>query len=108
MTSLVVHFCSAPLVCFVDALDMGLSHLPAVMSSGSSAPAALRSWAIPTLGEWALKPSPRPAIFVAALILREIWPADSLNTLAPGSITASKFPWFFQTERTWPNSTSSS
>ena len=23
MTSLVVHFCSAPLVCFVDALDIG-------------------------------------------------------------------------------------
>ena len=34
-------------------------------------------------GEWALKPPPRPAIFVAAFILREIWPADSLKTLAP-------------------------
>ena len=30
---------------------VGISHLPTVMISGSSAPAALRSWAIPTLGE---------------------------------------------------------
>ena len=27
MTSLVVHFCSAPLVCFVDALDTALAEL---------------------------------------------------------------------------------
>ena len=33
-------------------------------------PAALRPWAIPTLGEWALNPSPSPAIFVAALTIR--------------------------------------
>ena len=41
---------------------------------------------MPTLGEWALKPSPRPAIFVAALTRREIWLADRLKTLAPGSV----------------------
>ena len=58
------------------------------MSSGSSAPAVLGSCVALTLGEWALKPAARPAAFVAALILREIWPADSLNTLARGSITA--------------------
>ena len=51
---------------------VGLSHYPAVISSGSSAPAALRSWAMPTLGECPLNPSPRFAIFVAALILRDI------------------------------------
>ena len=61
---------------------VGLSHLPAVISSGSSAPAALRSWAMPTLGECPLNPSPRPAILVAALVLLEIWRGDSPKTLA--------------------------
>ena len=41
-----------------------------------SAPAALRSWAIPTLGEWALRPSPKPAIFAAALILCTAFPGE--------------------------------
>ena len=39
---------------------------PAVINYGSSAPAALRPCAIPTLGEWALKPSPRLAALAAA------------------------------------------
>ena len=54
----------------------GISHLLTVMSSGRSAPAALGSGAIPTLGDWVLKPAPKPAIFVAGLILPEIWPTD--------------------------------
>ena len=44
---------------------------------------------MPTLDEWALKPSPRPAIFVAALIRRKIWLGDRLKTLVPGTMTAS-------------------
>ena len=49
MTSLVVHFCSAPLVCFVDALDkfdfwMGFSEeVDAVNSSGNRPPLAIRT-----------------------------------------------------------------
>ena len=77
-------------------LDLGVPgrHRGALPSSSGHElrqlhPAALRSWAIPTLGELALKPWLSPAIFVAALILREIWPADSPNTLVPVSTTAS-------------------
>ena len=44
---------------------------------------------MPTLDEWVLKGSPRPAIFIAALIRRKIWLADRLKTLMPGSMTAS-------------------
>ena len=47
------------------------------------------SWAMPTLGECTLYPSPKPATFATALILRPIWRADRLNTLALESITAS-------------------
>ena len=34
MTSLVVHFCSAPLVCFVDALDTRASNLLVLAAGG--------------------------------------------------------------------------
>ena len=37
MTSLVVHFCSAPLVCFVDALDTFMLNFDSRMSVGQSA-----------------------------------------------------------------------
>ena len=36
MTSLVVHFCSAPLVCFVDALDSTVRRLRSIPSRSRS------------------------------------------------------------------------
>ena len=67
---------------------VGLSQGLAVISSGNSALAALRSWVIPTQDECELKPSPTPTILAAALFLLEIWPADRPKTLMPGSVTA--------------------
>ena len=40
---------------------VGESHRPARMTPGISHPDAIKSWAIPTLGEWAENPSPNPA-----------------------------------------------
>jgi len=47
-------------------------------------PARARSQAMPTRGEWPLKPSPRPAARAACLIRREIWLRLSPNTLSAG------------------------
>ena len=65
-----------------------LANRPAVISSGGSALAAFRFWAMPTRIECPLYPSPRDAILVAALTLRLIQLADSPKTLTLGAITA--------------------
>ena len=47
-------------------------HRPAMAISAVEAPAAARSWAIPTLGECPLNPSPNPAYLAADLIRFDI------------------------------------
>ena len=68
---------------------LALCHRPACTSAGSSIPAAVRSWAMPTRPLWPVKPSPRPVDRAEAHSCRPTCQADNLST-NPG-VTSSDF-----------------